>query len=365
MLEPTYCRRRQMRLMQRMAEKNLGAVCVGQRRHVYYLTGHWTVWTQRSAAVVFSDGQVWLTCAQEPDKNAAADQVVSYEAKWTSTLRQEQPAVVAKQVIEALRGRGVRRVGLDASVVSSQVAIEFKDTEAIDPELWQMRRQKDADELKLMRKAIDCTVAMYRKAKEIIEPGVPELKVFTELNEAAVLEAGEPLTELLGNDFACNARGGAPRKDRVAGKGELYILDLGPVYQGYFSDNARTFAVDRKPTEAQMKAWEAIVGALKVVEKMAKPGARCKEIFAAVDEHFKQTRKTGMPHHLGHGVGLQPHEYPHLNPQWDDVLMEGEVFTAEPGQYGGGLNEGIRLENDYLVTKDGVESLFKFPLELA
>ena len=45
--------------------------------------------------------------------------------------------------------------------------------------------------------------------------------------------------------------------------------------------------------------------------------------------------------------------------------MEGEIFTAEPGQYGGGLNEGIRLENDYLVTKDGVESLFKFPLELA
>lgn len=353
-----------MRLMQRMAEKNLGAVCVGQRRHVYYLSGHWTVWTQRSAAIVFSDGQVWLTCAQEPDKNAAADQVVSYDAKWTSTLRQEQPAVVAKQVIEALKNRGVRRVGLDASVVSSQVAIEFKDTEAIDPELWQMRRQKDPDELKLMRKAIDCTVAMYRRAKEMIEPGVPELEVFAKLNEAAVLEAGEPLTELLGNDFACNARGGAPRKDKKAGKGELYILDLGPVYQGYFSDNARTFAVDGKPTDKQMKAWEAIVGALKIVEKMAKPGARCKEIFAAVDEHFKQTRKTGMPHHLGHGVGLQPHEYPHLNPKWDDVLMEGEIFTAEPGQYSDELKAGIRLENDYLVTKEGVESLFSFPLEL-
>jgi Xaa-Pro aminopeptidase len=255
-------------------------------------------------------------------------------------------------------------VGLDASVVNSQVAIEFKDTEAIDPELWQMRRQKDADELKLMKKAIACTEAMYRKAKEIIKPGIPELKVFTELNEAAVLEAGEPLTELLGNDFACAARGGPPRKDHKAGKGELYILDLGPVYRGYFSDNARTFAVDGKPTDKQMKAWEAIVGALKIVEKMARPGAKGREIFAAVDEHFKKTRKSGMPHHLGHGVGLQPHEYPHLNPQWDDVLMEGEVFTAEPGQYGGGLNAGIRLENDYLVTKDGVESLFNFPLEL-
>jgi Xaa-Pro aminopeptidase len=313
---------------------------------------------------VFSDGQIWLTCAGQPDEKTAADQVVSYEAKWTSTLRQEQPAVVAEQVVEALKARGVRRAGVDASVVSSQVAIQFKETEAIDPELWQMRRQKDPDELKLMRKAIDCTVAMYRKAKEIIEPGVSELKVFTELNSAAVLEAGEPLTELLGNDFACDARGGPPRGGKKAGKGELYILDLGPVYRGYFSDNARTFAVDRKPSDKQMKAWESIVGALAIVEKMAKPGARCREIFAAVDEHFKQTRKTGLPHHLGHGVGLQPHEYPHLNPKWDDVLMEGEIFTAEPGQYSDELRAGIRLENDYLVTKDGVESLFEFPLEM-
>jgi Xaa-Pro dipeptidase len=114
-----------------------------------------------------------------------------------------------------------------------------------------------------------------------------------------------------------------------------------------------------------MKAWEAVTGALKIVEQMARPGVRCQEIFAAVDEHFKQTRKTNMPHHLGHGVGLQPHEYPHLNPKWDDVLMEGEVFTAEPGQYGAELKEGIRLENDYLVTKNGVEGLLDFPLEMA
>ena len=82
--------------------------------------------------------------------------------------------------------------------------------------------------------------------------------------------------------------------------------------------------------------------------------------------HREEPLAAGQPgHHLGHGVGLQPHEYPHLNPKWDDVLMEGEIFTAEPGQYSDELKAGIRLENDYLVTKDGVESLFKFPLELA
>jgi Xaa-Pro aminopeptidase len=53
-----------------------------------------------------------------------------------------------------------------------------------------------------------------------------------------------------------------------------------------------------------------------------------------------------------------------LNPNWDDVFQEGEVFTAEPGLYGPQLRAGIRLENDYLVTATGVELLSDFSLDL-
>jgi Xaa-Pro aminopeptidase len=63
-------------------------------------------------------------------------------------------------------------------------------------------------------------------------------------------------------------------------------------------------------------------------------------------------------------VGLEPHEAPHLNPRWDDVLREGEVFTAEPGIYAQALAGGIRIENQYLVTRDGAENLTPFPLDL-
>ena len=84
-----------------------------------------------------------------------------------------------------------------------------------------------------------------------------------------------------------------------------------------------------------------------------------------MDDHLKHERGVGMTHHLGHGIGLQAHEFPHLNPKWDDVLEEGEVVTAEPGQYGPELAAGIRLENAYLVTKTGVERLIDFPMDLA
>lgn len=227
-----------------------------------------------------------------------------------------------------------------------------------------MRRRKDPDELALLRKAIACTEAMYARAKEIIEPGIPELKLYGELHTAAVETAGEQLSAMLGNDYACGTLGGPPREGRVAESGELYILDLGPAYRGYFADNTRTFAVNRQPTEAQYRAWETTKSALELFERMARPGASCRELYAAVDDHFKAAGAAGCAHHLGHGVGLQPHEFPHFNPNWDDTLLEGEVLTAEPGMYGPEFGGGVRLENEYLVTADGVRNLLDFPLDL-
>jgi Xaa-Pro dipeptidase len=350
-----------------MQRRRLDAVVVGDSRHVYYFGAALPSWVHHAGLVLLADGRsvlVWPN--QAPPQAVAADEVLTYEANALSTLRQEQPPFVAERALAVLGRRAATAVGLDASAVTSQIALWLEEEPiAIDADLWQLRRGKDPDELELMKTAIRCCEAMYARARQIIRPGVPELEVFGELHKVAVQTAGEPLSALLGNDYACGALGGPPRKDRPAHDGELYILDLGPAYRGYFSDNARTIAVNGKPTEAQQKAWEAVAGALSIVERMAKPGVRCVEIFNAVNEHFKATRGTGMPHHLGHGVGLQPHEYPHLNPNWDDVLMEGEVFTAEPGQYAPRLGGGIRLENQYLVTKQGVENLVSAPLGLA
>jgi len=365
MLDPHQSRQRHKRLLDRMAELKLDAVAVGWPQHVYYLGAFWTHWLHQSALVLFSDGRSWMATANSPAKNVAADEVVSYEAQWNATQRQEQPAVVAQLVAGVLTSRRATRVGVDASPISSQIALQSDlDLVPIDPVMWDLRRTKDDDELALMEQAIRCTQAMYERARQIIEPGVLETHVFTELHAAAVETAGEPLSAYLGNDYACGSGGGPPRKDRAAKDGELYILDLGPCYRGYFADNSRVFAVNRKPTDVQLRAWETVNQVFGIVESMAKPGVRCRDIFATVDQHFSLKRGKGMPHHVGHGVGLQPHEYPHLNPAWDDVLRQGDVFTAEPGVYGAELAGGIRLENQYLVTSNGVENLTKFPLEM-
>jgi Xaa-Pro aminopeptidase len=365
MLDPQLSRQRQRRMLDVLQRLKLDAIVVGDPQHVYYLSAFRPSWLHFGGFILWADGRSLLVSPNEPAPNTAADDIVAYEANWFSTLRQEQPAAVAEKLLEGLRGRKAKAIGIDASAVCSQVANGFEGTcTPIGPDLWQLRRRKDPDELALMKKAIRSCEAMYALAREIIVSGIEELEVFTRLNAAAVAAAGEPLSALLGNDYACAEKGGPARGGHRADAGELYILDLGPAYRGYFSDNARTIAVDRKPSEAQLQAHAAVVAALQIVERMAKPGVRCRDIFAAVDDHFRRTRGTGLPHHLGHGVGLQPHEYPHLNPKWDDTLIEGEIFTAEPGQYAPDLAAGIRLENQYLVTGSGVECLVHAPLEL-
>jgi Xaa-Pro dipeptidase len=215
-----------------------------------------------------------------------------------------------------------------------------------------------------MKRAIAATRVMYDRARQVIEPGISELTVYGELHTAAINTLGEPMSALLGNDFACGVGGGPPRPGRLAEAGELYILDLGPSYRGYFADNARVIAVDRMPTNVQLMAWEAIVDVFPIVEKMAKPGARCRDIYSAIDDHFHSRLGQKQVHHLGHGVGLQAHEFPHLNPNWDDVLIEGEIFTCEPGIYRPELRGGLRIENQYLVTATGVENLTPFSMTL-
>jgi Xaa-Pro aminopeptidase len=344
-----------------MAEQRLDAVVVGSPQHVYYFSTFMTGWLHQSAFILFADGRSLLITANTPAGGTAAGQVKSYPAQLNATQRPDQPQVVATLVEEALQAHAARTVALDTSLLSASLSIRGgRSFTSIDPFLWLLRRLKDPDELALMQRAIECTAAMYQRARELIRPGVQELFIYNQLHAAAVETAGEPLSAHLGNDYQCGHGGGPPRANRAAQDGELYILDLGPCYRGYFADNARTIAVNRRPTELQHKAWETIIEAHDLIAWQAKPGARCQELFNAVDDHFRQAGFGPLSHHLGHGVGLQPHEFPHLSLDWDDILMEGDVFSAEPGIYSADLNAGIRIENTYLVTTDGVRNLSGF-----
>jgi Xaa-Pro dipeptidase len=365
LLDPAACRSRQARLLARLAGQDLDLVVLASPEHIEYLTGH--RWDHRFAplAALTATGSCLLVCPDKPATEPAADDLRTYEAKWRSTLRNDQPEAAAAVFGDWLSDRRPRRVGVEFSVCPPHLIHQLGEAALFDiePALLAMRRRKDPDELVLLRRAIAACGAMYETARSMIAPGVNELDVFSGLQAAAVASCGEMLTGT-GNDYACGVRGGPPR-DRRCEAGELYILDLGPAYRGYFADTSRAIAVDGRPTDEQLAAWERVSGALRLVEDLARPGVRCRAIYEAVHEWLAGSSVGSWSSHLGHGIGLFPHEAPHLNPSWDDVLDEGDVIAVEPALYDPVLASGLRLENDYLVTGTGVELLSPFPLELA
>ena len=225
-----------------------------------------------------------------------------------------------------------------------------------------LRRSKDDDEVTLLCSAIDATEAAYRYAQQALEPGITEVELFAGMQQAAVAHVGETIGEF-GNDFQIGAVGSPPRR-RAAQKGEVAIFDVTVVVRGYCSDMCRSFVVGGEPSDQQLKAYERIMQVLSSVEQAAGPGYPCKRLYEEARDTLDGYEGWVFKHHLGHGIGLNPHEAPRLNPHCDDTFQVGDVFTAEPGLYGPDLKAGLRIEENYLVTQSGLQKLTSFRTRL-
>lgn len=227
-------------------------------------------------------------------------------------------------------------------------------------EINRLRAVKDKEEIAIIRKAADITNNII----DLLEKNVKSEKIKTEADAALFIETQARKQGCEGTSFETLAAG--PDRSYAihafpswtyapfGGQG-LSILDFGVKLDGYCTDVTLTFTRDLNPR--QEKLVSLVEKAAKLALPMAHNGTPARDIAAAVDLFFKKSRKE-MPHSLGHGIGLQAHEYPVIrnssNNEW--VLEPGMIFTIEPGLYDPALG-GCRLENDILITETGHEIL--------
>ena len=352
------CLARQTSLRRRLAAIDVDLAVLTDPRHVHYFSGHWDRAVFPSLLLIATRGATTLAVAHPLETPPAVDELVLYPGVRHGNLVDAPLAAAYESVRDRLPGAG--RTGSDLplppNVARATVAVDLGDT------LRSLRRCKDADEIALIRRGIAGCEAAYAAAREMIRPGVTEFEIYVECHRVATLSIGEPIGEF-GNDFQSGTPGGPPRHRGIE-SGELMPLDLSAVVRGYSSDLCRTFAVGREATPAQRDAHRAVMAALEHVERTVRPGVSCRALHADVASRLDAYREWRFPHHLGHGIGLAAHEAPRLNPQWNDTSAEGDVFTAEPALYSDELRGGVRIEQDYRVTADGVERLSAFPTDL-
>lgn len=372
MLTQEGCRKRQARLLAAMDAAGIGSVVFSDNREIYYLTGlllnpAGAAATMPALFYIDITGDSWLA-SHTRDGEALAGDRIAYEPTLLYTLNPDLQRRLNEVVDQKLaKGRRPDLIGYQAESLPKSLADVI--AKRISPGIWVpvddliagMERTKGADEVVLLREAAACVLAGYDAARTAITPGANELEVMAAGHRAATLQGGEIIFH--NGDYQSGNFGGFAR-NRAIEDGELYIIDGWALRRGYWADLCRTFAVgDMTPLQREIHTHVAEI--LAGVPAQIEVGKQSSELWRWIDAQLRQhphLRQTGLVHHGGHGVGLRAHEAPDINRDRGAPFAVGDVVSVEPGAYSDELRRGVRIENTFLVTEQGVELLSNYLL---
>ncbi len=349
-----------------LRENSLDAAFITTPDNVFYFSGFESDPHERLLGVmVFKEATPFLICPkmEMPDAVAAGwkYEVVGHEDT------QNAWDVVAKTV--ATRNIDFTSLAIEKShlTVERYEAIQERYPElkfaGIDELVNSLRICKGEEELVKLRKAAELADYAIQVGCDAIAEGKTEMEILNEI-ESAIKAKGYAMsfdTMVLAGEKAASPHG--TPGDRKVQKGDLILFDLGVIYDGYCSDITRTVAFGQ-PGEEQMAIYNAVRKANEDAIASVKPGVRAMDLDkVARDVIAEAGYGEYFTHRLGHGLGISVHEFPSINGSNEIILNPGTVFTIEPGIYKTNV-AGVRIEDDVVVTNDGVEVLTKFTKEL-
>jgi Xaa-Pro dipeptidase len=219
------------------------------------------------------------------------------------------------------------------------------------------RSIKTPAELALMQLANNITLSVYKAAFESAQPGMTN-RQFSQLIDAAYSRCG------VTGDASCqvgeySALPHGSLQPQVIREGEIILIDDGCTVEGYQSDISRTFVLGNATSsklDKARKVFDIVHQAQSAALAAARPGVQCQTIDTAA-RNITTAAGFGpdykhFTHRVGHGIGMDGHEWPYLVRGNTTPLAPGMCFSDEPGIYITG-EFGVRLEDDWHVTEDG------------
>jgi len=334
-------------LQTQLTELHLDAMVITEQVNVQYLTGF-----------TGEESYLWVT-------PKAATLVTDSRFVEQAKLQTDVPFIVHTDGLEGAidqlaRAQQAQRIGFEDSLAYGEYMSLAQNGEwiATTDLVGRIREVKDAHEIAALQKAIDITMLGYDHVLATIRPGMTEQAVANDL-EFFMREQGAS-----GVSFetivASGARGAMPHgaaTDKVIATGDVITLDFGAAYAGYMADITRTFALGHADAKL-MAAYRIVFAAQQAAANVLAPGVTGAQIDAAARNVINDAGYGEFfGHGTGHGIGLSIHEGPGAWRPYKTVGQAiGNVETIEPGIYLPDLG-GIRIEDDYLVTKRGNQAL--------
>lgn len=327
----------------------------------FYLTGYHRegdilALDPAEGATLFADGKLEvLKAATGISDVRARGEFARYLAKAlpktkkaTTRLRKE-----AKKIVDAINSEA------DAELESANLKVGQAIT--------RLRVVKSPAELALIRWSSDATNKAHLLTMKACRPGVNEGALQKIIEDKFRAEGCDGLgfASIVGSGKNGTVLHYKENKDPIP-PASVVVCDIGASTRGYVTDITRTLPTSGKFTDEHRKAYQCVLDAQKAAESILKPGVTWAELSKASEAVFEERGMTdwsyahssegSVRHGLGHHVGLSVHDYGIRGP-----MEPGMVITIEPGYYNKKQGYGIRIEDIYIVTKDGFERLSSAP----
>jgi Xaa-Pro aminopeptidase len=387
MVADTAMQRRIQGAQAALAEERLDGLVVRLPENLVLLAGYWPV-LGRSALVLPSSGEPVLI-APEMEREALERAFIT-DIRTFPVWKLGDPSPdegLARLVTDAVTERGLRnrRIGVerhtDEDLAPTQKLTEpwhpsgpseammasfTGDAVDVTPLLTRLRARKTPGELARLRVAREIAEFGLKAFGSAVQPGRTEAEVAADVERAILAGTGYKGTAHARAEALVFS--GTERLDRVSWgyatstarrieRGELVMLELCTVADGYYSDLTR-MATAGPPSARQEELIAAVTAAQRAAIAAVRPGVTGDAVDRAARDMLRaHGLADAFIHITGHGLGFRYHEsVPMLYPGAENVLAEGMVTSIEPGIYGSKFG-GIRIEDNVAVTADGVEVL--------
>jgi Xaa-Pro aminopeptidase len=346
-LKNAFLKNRLRALQKRLTSWRVPACIVENPIDLFYLLGlkisAGTLLLTQEEAFLLVDGR-YLQCAREKD--------------FFRTL-----ALDEKTLSHLIREQKIKTLAFDSWTTSVDRAEDLKrlgKLKGISRLLKEERLLKDPLEIRALKKSAHLLEKGFAHIKNSLKEGISEkelalsFELFCRQRGADTL-AFEPIIAFGANSAMPHHRAGQTRLK----KGDLVLIDSGVIYENYHSDMTRVLFFDAPNSEFK-KLYALVKKAQRAALRLCKPGQKVGSLDRAAREVMKKENvETSFLHSLGHGIGLETHEYPKIKEGGLDSTLRlepGMVITLEPGLYFPGRG-GVRYEDMILITEKGYQKI--------
>jgi Xaa-Pro dipeptidase len=338
------------RLREWMESSRAAAACITDPTSIAYLTGFYANPHERLLALAVAPGKAVLVVPDLERENAEGRATGVEIVSWQDG---QDPFRLLRS---ALGDPALLAVEKEHLTIARWERLEAGEIEDCSEALRAMRAVKQPGEMELLQRAAELTDEVTGAILPELRAGQPEQEVATRLG-ALINKTGAGLAfDSLVQSGPNSALPHLPPGARRLAAGDLVLLDFGARHRGYNADTTR-MAVVGGPDQQQVRVHQAVLDAHDRAIEAIRAGATCGEVDAAAR---KSLEKAGFGerfiHRTGHGLGLEAHEGPNLEPGSPVVLEAGNVVTVEPGVYIPGWG-GVRIEDDVVVEAGGARLL--------